>query len=321
VLHFGDFGDDTRQQAAVAAAILRAHARAPFDLALHSGDNVYQHGPDADLPGAEGCAFQLDGNAVVPGYAPPADPLFGKRFEQALQGLAREGRPVPVYLVLGNHDVDVGLDYSPRGPPPAPVSRLKACLEVAHRSPQWSMPGRHYLLDQGPARFIALDSNLLAGDYGGFSFESEVDFVKAAAEGCAGRRCFVVAHHPAATAGSHRDEFTPERLARLSRLEAAGGGRIAAWLTGHDHDLQHLRAPAGHDVLISGNGSRARPRERFEKTSPGALLLFASTSWGYGRLEVGAEGWTYRFENDRGEALHCCAAQGAGPCQPVACAP
>jgi hypothetical protein len=106
----------------------------------------------------------------------------------------------------------------------------------------------------------------------------------------------------------------------VARIEAAARGRIAAWLAGHDHDLQHLRTPSGRDVFISGNAAEGRPDERFDKLSvPGAKLLFASTSWGYGRLEVAAEGWTYRFEDDRSTPIHCCAAKGSGACRPVKC--
>jgi hypothetical protein len=320
-LHFGDIGTNTCQQKAVSAAMVRANERAPFDLALSSGDNLYEQGPDEALAGAAGCAFLPDGNTVAAAWSPPADPIFGKRFERAVAGLVRGGKPVPVYLVLGNHDVDAGMDFAPGGPAPAEVSRRKACLEVAHRSPQWTMPGRHYVVDQGPARFIALDSNLLVVDYGGFAFDDEVRFVEEAARGCAERVCFIVAHHPPVTAGSHVGDAKPEYLARLGRIDAAAKGRVRAWLVGHDHDLQHLRAPGGYDVLVSGNGARARKHERFEEVSVnGARLFFASTAWGYGRLDVAEGGWSYRFENDRGEPLHCCEARGAGPCEPVVCA-
>lgn len=322
VLHFGDIGDTTCQQKAVSAAMVRANARTPFDLALSSGDNLYDEGPDETLAGAGGCAFLADGNTVAPAWAPPADPLFARHFERAVEGLVRAGQPVPVYLVLGNHDVDSGRDFAPGGPAPAEVSRRKACLEVAHRSPQWTMPGRHYVVDRGPARFIALDTNLLLRDYGGFTLDDEVSFVEGAARDCADRLCFVVAHHPPVTAGGHAGDATPEYLARLARIDAAVRGRVRAWLVGHDHDLQHLRAPGGYDVLVSGNGARGRKAERFEQVSvKGARLFFASTAWGYGRLDVAADGWSYRFENDRGEPLHCCEARGAGPCEPVACAP
>ena len=325
VLHFADYGDDTCQQAAVAGAMVASHRRAPFDLAVSAGDNVYECGLDPTLPGASGCAFSRDGNAVAPGYVPPLDPLMAERFERLLAGLASGGVPVPVHPALGNHDVGLPISCSGRGDPVA--QRTRACLQVAFRSPRWVMPGRHYAVDAGAARLLVLDSNLLKEDYGGFTLDGEVSFLESQAAACAGpgRFCFVVAHHPAATASGHRADFTPEYLARLRRLEralAAGGGRIAGWLAGHDHDLQHLRAEAGYDVLVSGNTSRGRDGERFDRVAPpGARLLFASTAWGFGRLDVGADGWSYCFENDRGQPIHCCAATGRGPCQPVERAP
>jgi tartrate-resistant acid phosphatase type 5 len=321
VLLVGDMGDDTAQQAEVARALAAAHGRAPFDLAFHLGDNVYGCGPDPTLPGAERCAFGPDGSTVAAGFAPPADASFEAKLERAVGPLARGAPPLPLHLALGNHDVaTVGRCRVP-GLDAVTLSRRKACLEVAHASAAWRMPGRHYVVERGPARFVVVDSNLLTGDYGGFSFDAEVEHVRAAFDGCERRPCFVVAHHPAATAAEHRDDFTPEYVARLRRLEEASGGRIAAWIAGHDHHLEHLRAPGGYDVLVSGNGSRERPRERFEQlSSPGARLLFASTARGFATLEVGAAGWSVRFESASGEPLHCCRAASPGRCEPVGCA-
>jgi tartrate-resistant acid phosphatase type 5 len=322
VLLVGDMGEATCQQAEVARAIAAAHARAPFDLALHVGDNLYPCGPDASLPGAERCAFAPDGNAAAPGAAPPRDPGFDAKLERALAPLAAGASPVPLYLALGNHDVAAAGGCRALGLDAAALSRRRACLEVAHASALWHMPGRHYVVDRGPARFIVIDSNLLAGDYGGFRFDGEVELLRAAAAGCDARPCFVVAHHPAATAAEHRDDFNPEYVARLRRLQEAAGGHIAAWLAGHDHHLEHLRAPAGYDVLVSGNGSRERPGERFGHLStPGAQLFFASTARGFATLEVARGGWLARFESTSGEPLHCCRAEFPGACQPVACPP
>jgi hypothetical protein len=320
VLHVGDLGDDTPQQQVVARAIEAAHRRAPFDLAVSAGDNLYPCGPDVDLPGAEACAFGPDGSSVAPGFAPPADPRF-ELLERPLQALQAGGPPVAIHPALGNHDVASWTGCGAAGFSAERLSRTRACLEVAHRSQGWRMPGRHYVVDRGPARFIFVDSNLLRGDYGGFGLDAEVELVRSAAPGCAARPCFLVGHHPPATAGGHRDELAGEVLSRLRRLEDAGGGRVTAWLAGHDHDLQHLRAVAGYDVFVSGNGSRGRPRERFEKVSPpGAALLFGSTSPGFGILEVGADGaWGYRFEDGQGAPVHCCAAPPGGRCRPVPC--
>jgi hypothetical protein len=311
ILHLGDFGDATRQQRAVAAAIAAAHRRAPFDLALAVGDLVYPCGPDARLPGAAACAFAPDGSTIAPGFAPPADPSFAVH-DRPLAFLGA----TPLYTALGNHDVATG---GACGPPDAATARTKACLEVAHAGPQWVMPGRHYAVDRGPARFIVVDSNLVVRDYGGFTLDDEVAFVSAQSAGCADRTCFLVGHHPPATAGEHAADATAAYLARMQRLLDAGGGRIRAWLAGHDHDLQHLRTPSGLDVLVSGNGSEGRPLERFETASAGATLLFASVRWGYGVVEVWPGGWRYRFEDEGSRALYCCAASGDGPCQPTVC--
>ncbi len=321
VLHFADFGDDTHQQAVVAEAMASWSRSHPLDLVLSPGDNVYECGPDPLLPGAASCAFGPDQNTVSPGYAPPVDESFEKLFEKPIAGVQRDGKPVPVLLTLGNHDVAAAGSCSAGGEE-REISRRRACLEVAHRSPRWSMPGRHWVHDQGPARFIGIDSNLLKHDYGGFSFEDEVAFVAEAARPCGEKLCFVVAHHPSASAGEHRADFTPEYLARVKRVEQAAGP-IAGWLSGHEHQLEHLRAPAGYDVLISANGARGRPKERFEALStPGARLLFASTRWGFGVLEIGGGGnWSYRFVDDSGKSIQCCTAAARGPCRPVTCPP
>jgi hypothetical protein len=329
-LHLADFGDETCQQAQVAAAVDEAHRRDAFDAAFFAGDLVYECGADAAAPGADACVFGPDGNTVLPALPPETAAASFRAHEAPLASLARPPA-AEVFVALGNHDV-AAWGGCGGGPDPAEVARRKACLSVAHRSPLWTMPGRHYAVDRGPARFVVVDSNLLLGDYGGFSFEDEVAFVREAAGacradaceaepgGCERPWCFLVAHHPAATAGRHRDEATPEVLARVARLVEAGGGRIRAWLAGHDHDLQHLRTAAGLDVFVSGNGARGRPDERFRETSaPGARVIFASVAWGLGVLEVAPSGWRYRFAGVDGEPLYCCAAVGPARCEPARC--
>jgi hypothetical protein len=321
VLHFADFGEVTPFQREVAGAMAAESRRAPVDLALAVGDNVYECGVDPGLPGAPACAFAADRNTVAAGYLPPVDRQFADKFEIPLQDLLRDGQPVPVWLVLGNHDVAArgGCDT---GGDPVAVARTRACLQVAHRSPRWTMPGRHWILDRGPARFVGIDSNLLRRDYGGFDIDGEVAFVREAFAGCGGRSCFLVAHHPSHSAGEHRSDATPEYLRRVRLLEEAAGGRIAAWLAGHEHQLEHLRAPSGHDVLISGSTARPRPGEPFDPVSaPGTALLWASTAPGFGILEVHPAGWSYRFLDGAGRPLHCCQASAGGACRPTSCAP
>jgi tartrate-resistant acid phosphatase type 5 len=329
VLHLADFGDPTEQQGAVARGVGEAHRTRPFALALVPGDNVYPCGPDATAPGADACRFAADGNTLAGGFEPPEDPGFA-RHDGPLSPLA-EPPAAEVYLSLGNHDVATWSDCRASDDPVA-EGRLKACLELAHRSPVWRMPARHYAVERGAARFLIVDTNLVEQQYGGFALDDEVAFVRDQAPGCRPDACetepggcdkpwcFLVGHHPPVTAGLHRRDATPDYLARMDRLLAAGAGRIQAFLAGHDHDLQHLRSPAGLDVLVSGNGSRGRASERFEATSvAGTEVVFATVRWGYGVLEVARDGWRYRFEDDGGAPLYCCAATGAGGCAPSVC--
>jgi tartrate-resistant acid phosphatase type 5 len=316
VLLFGDFGAATAERDAVAAALATAARRAPADFALALGDNLYDCGPDPTLPGAASCAFRPDAATVDPAYMPPPDPRFDRLFEGPLHALVGpEASPLPVYLVLGNHDVG-----SPAacGPTSAAAARTRACLEVAHRGAHWRMPGRHYTVDAGPATFVAFDSNLLAlGDYGGFTFDAEVAFVQAALAGCEHRLCFLVSHHPPVTAGRHRDEVAAAAYqARVRRLEQAG--HFAAWLAGHDHDLQHLRAAAGYDVFVAGSSARPRTEPFGSPSDPRARLLFAARGPGFAVLTVTPGGWSVHFEDTQGRAVACCAAAG-GPCEPHPC--
>ena len=320
VLHLGDFGERTPQQAAVASAAAALHARAPFALALFAGDLIYPCGPDPVRPGAEACAFAADGNTVATPPDGPPDPAFASLHEGPLAGLL-VGRPARTVLALGNHDPYARGACAGPGLSTEETARRKACISVAHASPLWSLPARHYVVDEGPARFVVLDSNTVYADYAGFTFEAELAFLAGALDGCERRACFVLLHHPPVAAGEHEADFVePALVARMARLEAAGGGRIRAWLAGHDHDLQHLRTRRGVDVLVSGNGATARPEERFERTANGGTLLFASTAWGLGLLAVREGGWDYRFEDQQGTPLHCCAASGTGRCEPVRCA-
>lgn len=317
VLHLADFGEATPQQAAVAARVTAAHAAAPFALALFPGDLLYPCGVDPLRPGAEACAFAPDGVAVATPPAGEPDPAFARLHEGPLAGLAA-APAARVYVALGNHDVATWGSCGSVGLDAAVVARRKACVDVAHASSRWTMPGRHYVLDEGPARFIVLDSNVIYADYGGFTLDDEVAFVAAAAAGCGARACFLVGHHPPVTAGEHAKDFNPARAARFARLLAAAPG-ARAFLAGHDHDLQHLRTADGLDVLVSGNGATARPRERFEAVANGGGLLFATVRPGIATLTVHAGGWDYRFDDADGTALYCCAAAGAGRCEPARC--
>jgi hypothetical protein len=317
VLVFGDFGQRTWGQRRVAAAMARAHRAAPFDLAIELGDNLYPCGPDPTRPGAGACRFGPDGATVEAG-TPADDPLF-RANEVPLEALrGPEGEPgLPIFLAVGNHDLGWDGGCGAPGLPRDEALRRRACLVVAHRTPEWWMPARHYAVDRGPIRLVVLDTNVVAGDYAGFTLDAEVAFLRDALRGCEERLCFVAAHHPPAAAVEHPPPGAAYH-ARMARLLAPARGRAVAFLAGHEHSLQHLVLD-GLDVFVSGSTAHGG-LVRFDLRYPAAATVrFASSAFGFGVLEASRDLWRFSFLDDAGRRIHCCEGEGRGPCRPVRC--
>ena len=318
VLVFGDFGYETIPQRLVARAMHRASAARPFDLAVELGDNVYYCGPDPTRSGADACRFSPDGASVAAGSAPPDDPLFARN-EAPLAGLrGRDGAPLPIFLALGNHDVAATGKCAARGLPEAETARRRACLEVAHRTATWTMPARHYVVDRGAVRIIVVDTNVVVADYGGFTLDQEIAFVRDATAPCGPERaCFLAGHHPPAGVHGYSPRPVPY-AARMARLLGAARGRVRALFAGHLHTLEHLSLD-GLDVFVSGSTAMGA-FGAFRYRSPArAQVRFATSAWGYAVLEADARGYEVSFFDTDGKPLHCCAAGANGPCRPVEC--
>jgi hypothetical protein len=315
---FGDFGYRTIPQWLVARAVRHASQARPFDLAIELGDNIYRCGPDPTLVGAEACRFSADDASVAPGPSPPDDPLFARN-EAPLAGLrAADGAPLPIFLALGNHDVASSGGCAARGLAETDAARRRACLEVAHRTPTWTMPARHYVVDRGAVRIIVVDTNVVIADYGGFTLDEEIAFVREATASCGPERaCFLAGHHP--PAGVH--EYSPRPspyAARMARLLAAARGRVRAMFAGHLHTLEHLSLD-GLDVFISGSTAMGA-FSAFRYRSPArAQVRFVTNAWGYAVLEADARGYEVSFYDAAGTPLHCCAAAAEGACRPIEC--
>jgi hypothetical protein len=319
VLVFGDFGYRTVPQWLVARAMRKATERRPFDLAVELGDNLYMCGPDPARPGAEACRFGDDGATVVAG-TPPEDPAFSRENEERLEGLrGRDGAPLPIYLALGNHDIGWGGGQcAVPGLPEGEANRRRACLSVARRTPTWTMPGRHYVVDRGPLRIVVVDTNVVIADYGGFTLEEEIAFVRAATAPCGEERlCFIAGHHPPAAVHGYGGGARPW-AGRMARLVAAAGGRAEAFFAGHVHALEHLSLD-GLEVFLSGSTAMGSFRGFNARVPERAQLRFATSAWGWAELEVDARGYAVRFFDWGGEPLHCCDAERGGACRAVEC--
>ena len=320
VLVFGDFGFQSIPQRLAADAMRRATRGRPFDLALEVGDNIYHCGPEPTRPGADTCRFEDDGVTVAPGARPPDDPLFRVN-EAPLAGLrGRDGAPLPIFLALGNHDVGLGGGRCARASlGEVEAMRRRACLSVARRTPAWSMPARHYVIDRGPVRFVVLDTNVAVRDYGGFTLADEIAFVREATATCGAERlCFLVGHHPPAAARGFWHRGPLPYAARIAQLVAAAGGRARAFLAGHVHTLEHVSID-GLEVFISGSTAMGGFGSFKTRTPARAQVRFATTAWGYAVLETDGRAYRVEFFDTSGAALHCCEAGATGPCRPVSC--
>ena len=164
--------------------------------------------------------------------------------------------PGPAFAVLGNHDyekhtfdkVQIQLDYPKQ-----------------HKT-RWTMPDKRYTFkypENDPIiTFICLDSNLPGTKEWDFSFGS---YVMSHGEADAQDQWFqqelekprttpfvaVICHHPLFTNGIHRDNRTLiQRWDGLLRQH-----KVDFYITGHDHDLQHIefdRHPTS--FVVSGGG-------------------------------------------------------------------
>lgn len=273
----GDAGEGNASQRLNAEAIAatcaaKADALGPgCHLAVYLGDNVY---PD--------------------GVASPEDPQWQAKFSAPMAAV-----DLPFYAVLGNHD------YGERG-----FDEERALAQVGWTGdPRWQLPARSYLLDAGPARLVALDTNpVLLEPLWGESPQRRV--VDAALEGAPeGAWRVVLGHHPWRSDGRHGNAGEYEGSGWIP--VASGGsmrdflethlcGRADLYLAGHDHNLQ-WQTHCGVDLVVSGSGSKVVPL-----VGRGNSPRFASDELeGFAWLELRADGTgTLEFWDRTGALLH-----------------
>jgi hypothetical protein len=209
----GDVGHQGRRVDAVGAAVARIDRAQPLDGLVVLGDNVYPSGNPAGL-----------------------DATVFRPFAAVLDH-------VPLYAILGNHD----------------VKRNRAQAQVR----ALGMPGRwwvHHL--PGDVLLVGLDSTLVDDP-------AQHAWLEAVLASATERWRLVAVHHPAYSAGYQGSSLAVRR--RWSPLFARHG--VALVLSGHDHDYQRSVPIDGVTYVVSGGGSRPRrtARESFTAVALGWL--------------------------------------------------
>jgi hypothetical protein len=168
------------------------------------------------------------------------------------------------YPVLGNHDW-----YYFDSP--------AAQILYSDHSSTWKMPSPYYTFVAGPIQFFALDTIELSPKQLKW-FDEELQKSQSPWK-------VVYAHHPIFSNGYHGDNSTlREQLLPLLRT------RVDIYLSGHEHDMQHLKpADRVHFVISGAGGSEVRP------TRASSRAFFARSANGFTILEANPTQLDIRF--------------------------
>lgn len=275
LLALGDTGKQHRfapqvfeGQLAVASALVGEDEREPVDAVVLLGDNFYEDGlREQEL------APRIHENLVLPycHFLSTSAPRFAE-----VAGTCT-GRPpglheVPIYAVLGNHDL--------RAPESASLQRRAVPQFVAN----WHVPDALVETVEigGEVSLILFDSEAPP------TLENAQELVRAV-EGAAGPWRVVAAHRPVSV---WEDGGPLPFPGHVRNALAQSDVPVHAFLSGHNHNMQVIRlgerSPALHVVV--GSGSRALPLGK-----PHADREFAAERLGFARLDVSGSGGAQRL--------------------------
>ena len=230
-LVLGDWGrDGASHQRDVAEQMERAAQASYSRFVIAVGDNFYE-----------------DGVSSV------TDAKWRTSFEDVYNGARLES--LPWYVALGNHDYG--------GVPQAQV-------DYTALSPRWHMPARYFKVPQaaiGTASvdIFVIDTTPLVAENGEGDRPmahnvrtqdpaAQLRWLDAQLAASPARFKLVCGHHTLFSGGSTHGD-TPDLIAHLLPILQQHG--VAAYINGHDHDLQHI-VRDGMSFVCAGAGSEVR---------------------------------------------------------------
>lgn len=257
----GDWGDGgTEAQRLVARAMGWAARAAPPDFVLTVGDNFYPSG-----------------------VVSTRDPHWHRTFESVYVDPALM---CPWHPTLGNHDLQ---------------GSASAQVDYSQRSRRWDMGGRYYRVTRAVpggvmAEFFLLDTSVMVREEGFYDARRaamQLAWLESALSASRASWKIVAGHHPVFSGGKHG---TMGSLVETLKPMLDRHG-VAAFLNGHDHDLQHISVDGIH-YLTSGAGARLRPAGRLQET------VFAASRLGFLVATVTAESMEIAFVDSDNAVLH-----------------
>lgn len=215
-----------------------------------------------------GCDFAvtLGDNIYNQGVSRVDDPQFLHKFEKPYAHL-----PFRFYMILGNHDY--------RG-------NIEAQIAYTQHSQKWYMPDRYYTFRQGPVTFLALDTNQ--------PDMRQQTYMKAQLKTAQTPWKIALGHHPRYTNSFYHNTQSPA----LKSLIDSFCGEVQLYLSGHEHDKQHLKSRCGTEYLIVGTGGGTR------FSNPGPDSLFSRSTAGFAWLEASPRRLYVEILNTQGQIEH-----------------
>ncbi|KAI0217709.1 Tartrate-resistant acid phosphatase type 5 [Lamellibrachia satsuma] len=289
-LALGDFGgsnDDpftTPVQLAVAAQAANFANKNPVDFVLTLGDNFYTYGVKS-----------VD------------DPRFTETYSKVYY---QRSLAVDWYITAGNHDYK---------------GNVSAQIAYTKVSKTWNYPDNFYkkkftVPDSDlTLEIIMIDTIILCGQT-----DDDINLVPTGPKSVAHAKKYwkwikkqikhstadyliVAGHYPVFSVGHHGP--TQELIDLLMPLLHANN--VTAYLSGHDHNLQHLQSHQQQstvDYFVSGAAAKVQPIMTHKGDVPiGSLKFFAGKEiplGGFGHVEMSKENMTFTFSDSHGKTLY-----------------
>lgn len=272
LLAVGDYGTNNDKQRQVATCMndFAGKLGKPLTAVLALGDNFY-------------------GNLQPDRFQPGFEEMYSKQHLNC-----------PFYALLGNHDY--GPQYDSK------QGRVKADMQLEYaktnQSSRWKMPAKWYSFELGaPAKplvkVIYLDGNYFEGALTPQEKLAQKRWLDAEIQKpTKAKWLWVVSHYPLFSDTTSRGDKAGARL-----LQEWGSilreKPVSLYLSGHDHNLQHLRVEGYQpSFLVSGGGGASR----YEVSqSPRG---FSMQSRGFNHIHVTEEKITVQLINAEGKRLH-----------------
>jgi acid phosphatase len=230
----------------------------------------------------------LGDNFYYTGVESTRDPLWESRFETVYSGDCL--KKIPFYAILGNHDY--------RGVADAQIEYTRV------RAGRWTMPARFYSLKFGNIVEIGAADTTIA-DRCWLPALCSIDWLIDKLSNSSARWKVLVGHHPILSGGKYRSLKGLAYFA-LPSLYCRSGAH--AYISGHDHGLQHLQtfdswADCSIEQFVSAGGGASLyeitnlpGRTRFASSAHGVLLgRFSATEQQYDFFKVGHNGSAYHW--------------------------